>query len=267
MKVVDVSDKIRFHLVPTFPDMKFKIDISEYASDMKVIVFAFKDDVNMNLEIDFEIKLEEKTTYSSRPLYKTVTSQQGDKIKAPKIDHENSYFVNIHQKIYDAEDKTKKCTNYPNNNYENYGKCEKNFMRDSLDKLGLHKFTPFWDTDDLSFVTEEKLSKWDDPLKWNLLAIFTGLASSKCKMPCARASSTVHSVGEEFINGTRLVSIVFPEEITIEKTELVSLNILTSLAFLGSNMGLWLGFGIFQILELFSGALKGFVSKLKFWRK
>ena len=267
MKLVDVSDKIRFSLVPTFPDMKFKLDISKFASDMKVITFSFKEDVNMNLDLDFEIILEEKTTYCSRPLYKSLVGQKGDKIKSPEFDVENSYFVNIHQDIYDAEDMTKKCINYPNKNYENYSECEKNFMRDSLDNLGLQNFIPFWATDDLSLVTEEKLLMWDDPLKYNLLSIFSGLASSKCKLSCTRTSSTVHAVGKEFINGSMAVTIVFPEEITIEKTELIPLNILTSLAFLGSNMGLWLGFGILQIIELFSGAITAFSLKSKLWRK
>ena len=111
----------------------------------------------------------------------------------------------------------------------------------------------------MSLITEEKLLRWDDPLEYNLLAIFSGLASSKCKLPCTRTSSTIHSVGKEFINGSMAVTIVFPEEITIEKTELIPLNILTSLAFLGSNMGLWLGFGILQIIELFSEALTIFL--------
>ena len=258
-ETINLSEYMKTSPTPSYPDIKFKIDITNHVIDMKEIGLYFKLDFMLNIEI----RLEDKSAYCSRPLYQSLVNQKGVKIVVPEADHHSKFYVNIEQDIFDEDDDTKHCHNYPNKNYENYEDCEKKFMKDSLHALGLKNFTPFWATNDISLVTENLVIELKKTSRSKLGSIFSGVSSSDCLKPCSKTSSTISFVSDAAINGSRAVSIVFPEDVTVEKTELIRLNIPTSLAFLGSNMGLWLGFGILQIIEIFCGAFKNFLSKVR----
>ena len=61
--------------------------------------------------------------------------------------------------------------------------------------------------------------------------------------------------------GRNIIIIVFDSSVTISKTTVDRFNIMTSLNFFGSSLGLWPGLGIFQIVECI---IEKFVLKMDF---
>ena len=53
------------------------------------------------------------------------------------------------------------------------------------------------------------------------------------------------------------VSLAFSKTVEVRKTTVDVFSLQESLNFLGSNLGLWPGMGLYQILELFVGMLLG----------
>ena len=50
-----------------------------------------------------------------------------------------------------------------------------------------------------------------------------------------------------------MFSLMFNEEVKVKKTSVDKFNFMDSLNFFGSNLGLWPGLGMFQILEWMIG--------------
>ena len=68
-----------------------------------------------------------------------------------------------------------------------------------------------------------------------------------CLVPMMEVDIT--SVNETLIN------INFNEEVVIARTNLVKFDLTTSLTYLGGNMGLWLGLGVIQIMDVITNTV------------
>ena len=80
--------------------------------------------------------------------------------------------------------------------------------------------------------------------------LFTGIVASDCPLPCTRTTSKVVEGATLKINSEEFCfSFAFSDKIEIRKTTLDKFSLSESLNFLGSNLGLWPGMGLFQILE------------------
>ena len=53
--------------------------------------------------------------------------------------------------------------------------------------------------------------------------------------------------------GSSMFSLMFNEEVKVKKTSVDKFSFMDSLNFFGSNLGLWPGLGLFQILEWLVG--------------
>lgn len=74
--------------------------------------------------------------------------------------------------------KAKLCRNYPTEEFESYGSCDRAFLQDECSKLGV---MPFWATDDMKKVTfaTEKLEEHG-----KLISLCDGTTESNCPRPC-----------------------------------------------------------------------------------
>ena len=86
--------------------------------------------------------------------------------------------------------------------------------------------------------------------------LFYGIQVSDCLLPCLRTTATVRkkmtsTMPEEWVNG--LVGFNFDNEVRVRKTSVDRFSFLVSLNFFGSNLGLWPGLGLHQILEWLVG--------------
>ena len=86
--------------------------------------------------------------------------------------------------------------------------------------------------------------------------LFYGIQVSDCLLPCLRTTATVRkkmttTMPPEWENGeSTLVCINFDNEVRVRKTSMDKFSFMTFLNFLGSNLGLWPGLGLYQIFEL-----------------
>ena len=80
------------------------------------------------------------------------------------------------------------------------------------------------------------------------MQLFTGAKQSKCPSPCT-TTTTYTMLGNVAYDSVTLIMIFWDESISVTNTTLDRFQPMVSLNFLGSNLGLWPGLGIFQLVE------------------
>ena len=78
---------------------------------------------------------------------------------------------------------------------------------------------------------------------------------SDCLLPCLRTTATVRKkmTSISFTGNTMVVAFNFDNEVRVRKTSLNQFSSMDSPNFFGSNLGLWPGLGLHQILEWLVG--------------
>ena len=82
--------------------------------------------------------------------------------------------------------------------------------------------------------------------------LFTGSIVSDCLLPCLRTVVTVEEGTVTKWKGLTF-SLIFNDEVKVKKTSVDKFSFMDSLNFFGSNLGLWPGLGLYQILEWLAG--------------
>ena len=83
--------------------------------------------------------------------------------------------------------------------------------------------------------------------------LFTGLKISNCLLPCLRTVANVKELEEAENGEISSFDLMFNEIVRVKKTSVDKFSFMDSLNFFGSNLGLWPGLGLFQILEWMVG--------------
>ena len=83
--------------------------------------------------------------------------------------------------------------------------------------------------------------------------LVNGLKVSDCLLPCVRTVATVEAGTVTKWGGLSTFSLMFNEEVRVKKTSVDKFNFMDSLNFFGSNLGLWPGLGLYQIIEWLVG--------------
>ena len=82
--------------------------------------------------------------------------------------------------------------------------------------------------------------------------ILTGIKTSGCPLPCLRTTATVLEGFHSSLQANLSAFLFgFSQTVATKKTSLDRFNFNDFLNFLGSNLGLWPGLGLFQLLEWF----------------
>ena len=82
--------------------------------------------------------------------------------------------------------------------------------------------------------------------------LFTGSTMSDCLLPCLRTVATVEEGTVTKWDGL-MFSLMFNDEVKVKRTSVDKFSFMDSLNFFGSNLGLWPGLGLFQIIEWMVG--------------
>ena len=107
---------------------------------------------------------------------------------------------------------------------------------------------PIWATDRMSEVTGDLVGKFQTN-PFFFFHLFAGITANNCPKPCIQTTTYTKFVRDAPGNYSGLL-ILFSEDITITKTEMLGFDFLSSLSYLGSNLGLWLGLGALQLMEM-----------------
>ena len=88
--------------------------------------------------------------------------------------------------------------------------------------------------------------------------ILSGILVSDCLLPCVRTTARVErGLGTSLNAGSSVLALGFSQTVAVKVTRLDTFNFMESLNLLGSNLGLWPGLGLFQVLEWLLGLLAG----------
>ena len=78
---------------------------------------------------------------------------------------------------------------------------------------------------------------------------------SDCLPPCLVTEASVVEGIKTSFNGFSGVALTFNQDVRVKKTAVDQFSFMGSLNFFGSNLGLWPGLGLYQILEWMMGIL------------
>ena len=180
---------------------------------------------------------------------------------------------NHSQEEYFPDDPANPCANYPTKEYSSYADCDDEFVRRSLPP-GLK---PFWTVDNISEATHiftmnsEEYRKhfsfnYGESLKSrkqikNISSnpspafLINGYLSSPCLAPCLRTEVQVLEGTTTLRQGANTIVLMFDHTVRVKKTSVDRFSFLDSLNYFGSNLGLWPGLGLYQVLESMIGAV------------
>ena len=85
-------------------------------------------------------------------------------------------------------------------------------------------------------------------------SLFNGFGVSDCTLPCVvTQASVVKGTTISVLGDYSMIGLMFNDEVRVKKTSVDQFSFMGSLNFLGSNLGLWPGLGLYQILEWWAG--------------
>ena len=139
---------------PNLPNNCLTLDLTQLpgveASSMKAIKFYFKGGYN-----DVLISMEDRLNFVKRAQTFHKFGQIGPELHLKTDQNLYQYYaVKFHQNIFVEADPAKKCSNYPNIQYESYAECDNNFVLKFLQNNFPAKFLPIWAIDESENVTK-----------------------------------------------------------------------------------------------------------------
>ena len=224
---------------PYFSGIRATIDVSQVSlvDRITAIQLGFSKSTNFSIKVE----LVDRNWDTRRPLYMNKLRQKGDTIALDKseISIEKDYYVKFSQNTFSENDKAKKCQNYPTDDFNSYKDCDDDFVKYKGPKT-------------LMTVSGEKenIVVTKSTFSFGNFGFLAGHTKSTCFVPCTSTSSFI-LLGQSRIAqlSVSYIQIAFDEDVKITKTTLIRFDFMESLNFLGSNLGLWPGLGICQLLE------------------
>ena len=243
-------------LQPSYPDINcllFDFSKNKSLNEKRLIQVRFYFKQTNGTDTTAVVRIVDRNTFLDRASY----SYSGVSIKTNLRESKKlRYVVRLKQNIYVEEDKSKGCQNYPFNDFASYASCDHDFMIRSLQDVGLPHFMPFWATKNWSLVTNLTVLKKDEVYNVSVLwnknyeCIFDGTAVSDCPVPCTTTSIVAKEEDVSIIEDGSDIDVTFFETILVTTTSFPAFSFSDALAKLGGAMGLWLGLGIMQVLEI-----------------
>ena len=185
--------------IPYYPQIRYQIDLTEKikGEEIQGMAFTFKP---LPLNYSILIQMEDKDFKCRRPLAKTAMRQFGDKIELRKETGGSNlkFYVNIHQEIFEEEDTSENCVNYPTADHDSYDHCDSVFIGDRLTSLGMTNTTPVWMTEDAGTATAkvEIDEATDEETVTEITYLLGGTKVSNCAEPCKQSVTNTKKLME-----------------------------------------------------------------------
>ena len=199
-----------------------------------------------------EINIEDRLHHLGRSNRFTKLSQSGPQIQIENLGQKCSnkkFLVEFKQTVYVEEDESKGCVNYPNK-YESYNECDEAFMRDLLKKHYPPDFMPFWlgSVNATQWMSSTNITEriYSDLIKGTLMP-----PKDVCPLPCTSTSRSTDFLYEMHENVSySTIAVTFPDKVEVTHWDYGAFSLAEVLASLGGAMGLWLGVGVGQLLDM-----------------
>ena len=168
-----------------------------------------------------------------------------NKIGKDETKRMNKFMLSLEQDIYVEEDKAIGCKKY---DITSFNDCDEDAMQNWV--VNKHDFLPF-------FMAKEQTNSTAGPIEVDFncslwkeeYAMFLGYRRSSCPIPCTKTIIDVkHLATEEAYDHT--IIFMFSESLMVTTHSFPDMSLVEDLASVGGSMGLWLGLGVLQLLQL-----------------
>ena len=161
------------------------------------------------------------------------------------------FIVSVSQQLFVEEDESKACRNYPNNQFTTFSDCDELFVRTSLSSLAPPDFLPIWATENTTEVTKLVAGQMSGLALLTVDKLREGSRQSSCPASCTSTTISARHIltGDTFSDHSAVI-FTFSDVVMVTHTGFPAFSLAQELATLGGSMGLWLGLGVLQVLEI-----------------
>lgn len=151
-----IEENFNWTLVSKFPNCQV-LDLHDYFDMRNFTPSMVCLGVKPVEGVSFTLLLEERAKQSPRALKSMIKSYSGyvPSIENLGIMRDIEYLVVLSQTIFDEKDERNPCKNYPHDEFQSYGDCDFDFVRDKV--RNLTDIIPFWASTSRTLEDVEKL--------------------------------------------------------------------------------------------------------------
>lgn len=172
----------------------------------------------------------------------------GQTIKVDKNLLWKSYMVEISQRVYVEEGPSKRCKNYPTAEFSSYKDCDDSFVSGIITRE-VPGLVPIWQNDNLEKVSTRVFDENFKMGQINMDHLIDGTLLPDCPLPCQTTHTHTKFLSTHEAAKT-VLDITFSSEVMVTTTNMLGPTFSSFLSEVGGSMGLWLGLGVVQLLQL-----------------
>jgi hypothetical protein len=225
-----------------FPNNCYTLDLTNNADVKENGIQVLQIHVRQGHGQEIKIFFEGSTLNTDRSIKALTLYSTGDKII---LSNEGQYefVVEMKQNVLLEQDPMKKCRNYPNADFASYRDCDDQWMKDQVGSQA-PGLVPIWLADDLEKVTTQYFASTASKL-------FAGNKLSDCPLPCKTTRTETKFLRSYVTDDKRTsVDIAFSQSVQVTTTNFLKPTLSTFLSDVGGSVGLWLGLGVVQAVQL-----------------
>ena len=239
---------------PNHPSNCLTLDLVKSSNlslkDLNQIHFNFKQKPKYQLEVQLEDRL-----YSlSRSFKYNKFGNSGPNMELKNLSRTifRYYSVQLSQNVFTEEDLGKKCKHYVETSYND---CDEHFIKKFLKENYPPGFMPVWATSNLSSVTTF-ITGNKNTFSKNYADIISGTLESDCPPPCTTTKiiSVFQDEKKDNLSKSK-IDITFSNKVSVVVADFPKFNAAMFLSSCGGSMGLWLGLGVVQTVEMVVSAV------------
>ena len=170
------------------------VNVSREVNNTAILSITFK--LKNFTGYGLDIFVEDRNLQCERPIIDNTGFFVGDRIRLSKAttNEVRRYRISLSKRIYLEKDKSKRCVDYPNAEYESYEACEHEFIHHFYQRY--ESLNPFWARNTTRKISGgtfiPNITKDAVDIHANLVA---GLTPSECSLPC-----TTHTVDSKLLS-------------------------------------------------------------------
>ena len=224
-----------------------------------MINFDFKFDEDSSMEIAIEDRLsalERDNPEAKRGFSGPMIEQKLNQKEYTK------HIVEFSQNVFVEEDPSVQCKNYPSEEFDTFDDCDKEEMQSWV--IDKYNFLPF-------FMAKEESNATAGPVEVDFnchefaapqaYAHYNGYIKSNCPRPCTQTQIKLNKLlTEKWPHPS--VELMFSDKVMVTYNYYPEFSLVEALASLGGSLGLWLGLGVLQLLQLLLSTLVSLVDSL-----
>ena len=224
-----------------------------------MIHFVFKFDEDSSMEIAIEDRLsalERDNPEAKRGFSGPMIEQKLNQKEYTK------YIAEFSQNVFVEEDPSVQCKNYPSVEFDTFDDCDKEEMQSWV--IDKYNFLPFFMAKEESNATAGLVEvdfNCQEIAAAQAYVHYNGYIKSTCPRPCTQTQTKLNKLVTDKWSQT-MIEVMFSDKVMVTYNYYPEFSLVEAMASLGGSLGLWLGLGVLQLLQLTLAALISLIGSL-----